>query len=101
MATAKKNGRNPRELAGELVDRLNAAPPAHVDRAEIAGPGFVNFHLHDTWLHDVLTDVVAAGEAGFARLDIGGGRKVNVEFVSANPTENGRASGRERVCQYG
>src|SRR3546814_1441524 len=71
MATAKKNGRNPRELAGELVDRLNAAPPAHVDRAEIAGPGFVNFHLHDTWLHDVLTDVVAAGEAGFARLDIG------------------------------
>src|SRR3546814_14137497 len=60
MATAKKNGRNPRELAGELVDRLNAAPPAHVDRAEIAGPGFVNFHLHDTWLHDALTDAVAA-----------------------------------------
>jgi arginyl-tRNA synthetase len=86
MATAKKNGRNPRELAGELVERLNAAPPAHVDHAEIAGPGFVNLHLHDTWLHDVLHDVVAGGEDGFARLDIGEGRKVNVEFVSANPT---------------
>jgi arginyl-tRNA synthetase len=86
MATAKRSGRNPRDLAGELVDRLNAALPAHVERAEIAGPGFVNFHLQDTWLHEVLTEVIAGGEAGFGRLDIGGGKKVNVEFVSANPT---------------
>ena len=85
MATAKKNGRNPRELAGELVDRLNASPPAHVERVEIAGPGFVNFHLRETWLHDVLVDVVAGGEHGFARPDLGQGKKVNVEFVSANP----------------
>ncbi|MEX2293750.1 MAG: arginine--tRNA ligase [Acidimicrobiales bacterium] len=85
MATAKKNGRNPRQLAAELVERLNAAPPAHVERAEIAGPGFVNFHLRETWLHDVLVDVIDAGEAGFARPDIGNGTKVNVEFVSANP----------------
>ncbi len=86
MATAKRNGRVPRDLAGELVERLNAAPPAHVERAEIAGPGFVNFHLRETWLHDVLSDVVAAGDDGYARPDIGGGTKVNVEFVSANPT---------------
>ncbi|MEO7572293.1 MAG: arginine--tRNA ligase [Acidimicrobiales bacterium] len=86
MATAKRNGRVPRELAGELVEHLNAAPPVHVDRAEVAGPGFVNLHLHDTWLHDVLADVLAAGEQGYARLDIGGGKRVNVEFVSANPT---------------
>ena len=86
MATAKKNGRNPRELAGELVERLNAAPPAHVERAEIAGPGFVNFHLRETWLHDVLVTAVEGGEADFARPDIGKGQKVNVEFVSANPT---------------
>ena len=86
MATAKANGRVPRDLAGALVDRINAAPPPHVDRAEIAGPGFVNFHLHETWLHDVLTDVVAGGEDGYARLDLGAGTKVNVEFVSANPT---------------
>jgi arginyl-tRNA synthetase len=86
MATAKANGRVPRDLAGELVDRLNAALPAHVERTEIAGPGFVNFHLHETWLHDVLADVIAGGEAGFARPDLGQGKKVNVEFVSANPT---------------
>jgi arginyl-tRNA synthetase len=86
MATAKANGRVPRELAGDLVARLNASPPAHVERVEIAGPGFVNFHLRDTWLHDVLVDVIAGGEQDYARLGIGGGRKVNVEFVSANPT---------------
>ena len=86
MATAKAHGRVPRDLAGDLVDRLNAAPPAHVERAEIAGPGFVNFHLRETWLHDVLAEVIVGGEADHARPDIGGGRKVNVEFVSANPT---------------
>jgi arginyl-tRNA synthetase len=86
MAVAKANGRVPRDLAGELVERINAALPAHVERAEIAGPGFVNFHLRETWLHDVLTDVIAGGEDGYARPDIGGGKKVNVEFVSANPT---------------
>ena len=86
MATAKPAGRVPRELAGDLVERLNAAPPSHVERAEIAGPGFVNFHLRDSWLHDVLADVLAGGEEGYARLDLGEGKRVNVEFVSANPT---------------
>lgn len=86
MATAKQSGRAPRELAVQLVEALNASPPAHVQRAEIAGPGFVNFHLRETWLHDVLTDVVTSGEEGYARLHLGGGKKVNVEFVSANPT---------------
>jgi arginyl-tRNA synthetase len=100
MATAKANGRVPRDLAGELVERINAAPPAHVERAEIAGPGFVNFHLHETWLHDVLADVVAGGEDGYARLDLGGGRKVNVEFVSANPTGPLHAGG-GRWAAYG
>jgi arginyl-tRNA synthetase len=100
MATAKRSGRVPRELATELVDRLNAAPPAHVERVELAGPGFVNFHLRDTWLHDVLADVVSAGEAGFARPDLGGGLRVNVEFVSANPTGPLHAGG-GRWAAYG
>jgi arginyl-tRNA synthetase len=86
MATAKRSGRVPRDLAGELVAHLNAAPPSHVERAEIAGPGFVNLSLHGTWLHDVGRDVVAGGEDGYARRDLGAGRPVNVEFVSANPT---------------
>jgi arginyl-tRNA synthetase len=100
MATAKAAGRVPRELAGDLVARLEAAPPAHVERVEIAGPGFVNFHLRETWLHDVLSDVLAAGEDGYARSDLGGGTKVNLEFVSANPTGPLHAGG-GRWAAYG
>jgi arginyl-tRNA synthetase len=85
LATSKASGRKPRDVAGDLVERLNAAPPAHVERAEVAGPGFVNLHLRESWLHDVLTEVVRSGEADHARLDLGHGTKVNIEFVSANP----------------
>ena len=100
MATAKAASRVPRELAGDLVARLEASPPEHVQRVEIAGPGFVNFHLRETWLHEVLTDVLAAGEAGYARLELGGGTHVNVEFVSANP--NGPLhAGHGRGAAYG
>jgi arginyl-tRNA synthetase len=86
LATAKAAGRNPRELATQLAKVLEAAPPAHVTGVEIAGPGFVNFHLAPTWLHDVLREVVALGEADYGRLDLGHGERVMVEFVSANPT---------------
>jgi arginyl-tRNA synthetase len=100
MATAKAAGRAPRDLAADLVARLEATPPAHVDRVEIAGPGFVNFHLRESWLHEVLTDVLAAGERDYARLEVGGGRRVNVEFVSANPTGPLHAGG-GRWAAYG
>lgn len=86
LATAKKAGRNPRELATQLVDHLQAHPPAHVTKVELAGPGFVNFHLAPTWLHDILTDVLVGGVDGYATPDLGHGTAVNVEFVSANPT---------------
>jgi arginyl-tRNA synthetase len=100
MATAKAAGRSPRDLAGELVARLEASRPTHVDRVDIAGPGFVNFHLRQSWLHEVLSDVLSAGEDDYARLDLGGGKKVNVEFVSANP--NGPLhAGHGRGAAYG
>jgi arginyl-tRNA synthetase len=86
LATGKNAGRNPRELAAELVEALTKEPPPHVTRTEVAGPGFVNFHLAPTWPHDVLTEVVTLGEADYARLDFGAGERVMVEFVSANPT---------------
>jgi arginyl-tRNA synthetase len=100
MATAKAAGRNPRELATSLVEWLNAHPPTRVERVELAGPGFVNFHLRPTWLHDVLTDVIEQGEQNYARPDIGNGRRVNVEFVSANPTGPLHAGG-GRWAAYG
>ncbi len=86
LASAKAAGRNPRELSGQLVERLEASPPAHVAGVEVAGPGFVNFRLADSWLHDVLADVVAAGTDGWGRSTAGDDTRVIVEFVSANPT---------------
>jgi arginyl-tRNA synthetase len=86
LATAKKAGWNPRELAGRIAEVLNADPSAHVRHVEIAGPGFVNFHLHDTWLHEVLVEVVSDGTDGYASPDLGHGGRVLLEFVSANPT---------------
>ncbi|MGY9073381.1 MAG: arginine--tRNA ligase [Acidimicrobiales bacterium] len=86
LASAKAAGRNPRDLAQAVADRIVAAAPAHVDGVEIAGPGFVNFRLASTWLHEVLIEVVDQGESDFARLSIGSGSSVNIEYVSANPT---------------
>lgn len=86
MASAKAAGRPPRDIAGDLVAALESADLAHVDSVAIAGPGFVNFHLAPTWLHDVLAEVVTAGSHGYARLDTLSGERIMVEFVSANPT---------------
>jgi arginyl-tRNA synthetase len=70
--------RPPRELAAELVAAAEALP--EVERAEIAGPGFVNLFLRDQWFVDAL-DEIAAGEPWAAT-----GARVQVEMVSANPT---------------
>ncbi len=86
LAVAKAAGRNPRELGQQLVDLLSANPPKHVIKVDLAGPGFVNFHLAETWLHEVLATVLAESE-GYASPDRGHGRKVNVEFISANPNK--------------
>ena len=99
MKLAKPAGRPPRELAQDVVDRIAAALPEHVVGVEVAGPGFVNFRLDDGWLHDMVPTVLAAGD-DFGRSDLGGGRKVMVEFVSANPTGPVHA-GHARGAAYG
>ncbi len=85
LAAAKAARRNPRELAAALAEHLGANPPAHVTKVDIAGPGFINFHLADSWLHDVLSQVVQEGTA-YGSVDVGHGKRVIVEYVSANPT---------------
>src|SRR5947209_1833610 len=100
LVTAKGAGRNPRELATEIAKVLNDDPPRHVASVEVAGPGFVNFRLFGTWLHDVLREVVEQGEADYARSNAGGGTKVNIEFVSTNPTGPVHAGG-GRWAAYG
>jgi arginyl-tRNA synthetase len=86
LATAKQAGTNPRTLATSLVEVLTADPPDHTTSIEIAGPGFINFRLDDGWLHDALAEVLTAGEDAYARPDVGHGERVQVEFISANPT---------------
>ncbi len=86
LVSAKEVGTNPRALAQALADALAARPADHVVGVEVAGPGFVNFRLDDGWLHDALAEVLDAGEEGYARPDVGQGERVQVEFISANPT---------------
>jgi arginyl-tRNA synthetase len=81
MALAKVARRNPRELAELIVAQI----PADQVETEIAGPGFINFRLATAAWHQGIRDALTQGE-GFGRSDLGQGRKVQVEFVSANPT---------------
>ncbi|HEV8443328.1 MAG TPA: arginine--tRNA ligase [Steroidobacteraceae bacterium] len=83
MRLAKQARKNPRELAQAII----AALPVNslVAKAELAGAGFINFRLaKDAWFAE-LRNVAAQGDA-YGRSNIGAGRKVMVEFVSANPT---------------
>jgi arginyl-tRNA synthetase len=73
------------EIAARIARELETAPPPHVERVEVAGPGFLNFFLSPTWLHDVLTATVEAGDE-YGRGDAYDGLRVNLEFVSVNPT---------------
>ncbi|HVM12051.1 MAG TPA: arginine--tRNA ligase [Actinomycetota bacterium] len=80
---AGAGGRNPRAIAEALLRHL---PPADfVDRAEVAGPGFINFFVTHGWLHGVVEQVRRLG-GDYGRVDVGAGERVLVEFVSANPT---------------
>ena len=83
MVLTKKLGKPPRAIAEALVAAL--AGNAVVRAAEIAGPGFVNLRVHPSALHDELRAVLRAG-AGYGRAPSATGERINLEFVSANPT---------------
>ena len=83
MVLAKPAGKNPRELAELVADALREHPA--VTSADVAGPGFVNLRLGDDFWHARLAEIVRVGPA-YGDSTMGGGEKVNVEYVSANPT---------------
>jgi arginyl-tRNA synthetase len=85
LSLTKTVGASPMEIAGRIVAALEAAHVPHLARAEAAPPGFVNLYLAPTWLHDVLREVVGAG-IRFGTSDVLAGERINLEFVSANPT---------------
>ncbi len=83
MALAKAAGKKPRELAEQIV----AALPKHefVTKVEIAGPGFINFFIAPEAIYAVIPQILRGGDQ-FGRSQHGAGKRVQVEFVSANPT---------------
>ena len=83
MVLAKQAKMKPRDLAEALVGRLGADP--RVAEASVAGPGFINLRLEAGEWRRAVSVAIAQG-ADFGRSDQGAGRKVNVEYVSANPT---------------
>jgi arginyl-tRNA synthetase len=83
MVLAKRAGTNPRALAGLIAPKLEALP--EVERAEIAGPGFINIRLSpEVWQAEMRAILAAGGDYG--RSALGKAARVNVEYVSANPT---------------
>ena len=83
MVLAKPAGTNPRALAALIEPKLTALD--YVDAVEVAGPGFINVRLNAGIIRNELDNILSEG-ADYGRSTVGGGRIVNVEYVSANPT---------------
>ncbi|KSV67697.1 arginyl-tRNA synthetase [Sinorhizobium sp. GW3] len=83
MVLAKPLGMNPRALAELIVEKLKQDP--EVTDVSVAGPGFINVRLSVSYWQKLLSGMARAG-VDYGRSGVGGGRKVNVEYVSANPT---------------
>lgn len=84
MQTARIAKKAPRQIAEIIVNNMDFKS-TYIEKVEIAGPGFINFYLNNDWLYDSLRDIQRLREE-YGRIDVGGGQKVMVEFVSANPT---------------
>ncbi len=84
MLLAKPARMAPRKIAEILVQNLSLAG-TWIEKVEIAGPGFINFYLNPLWVYQALPRIINSGK-DYGRVDVGRGKKVQVEFVSANPT---------------
>lgn len=84
FALAKQVRRSPRDVATAIQQAISMDPGV-VAKVEVAGPGYLNFFVASAWWHAVVREVLAAGPA-YGRAIVGQGRRVQVEFVSANPT---------------
>ena len=83
MRLAKTLRRNPREIAEAIAAQVDTKPP--IAKVEVAGGGFVNVRLDESWLRGQVDEIVRAGE-DYGRSDVLAGRNIQVEFISANPT---------------
>ena len=83
LSLARAVGRPPLEIAQTIVRFVS--PPPHIGEIVVAPPGFINFHLDRSFIQDTVTKIIQDG-SGYGNLDLGQGKRVQVEFVSANPT---------------
>ncbi|MEM9952564.1 MAG: arginine--tRNA ligase [Chloroflexota bacterium] len=83
MALSKLGKKNPRAIAEDIVKHLPESD--YLDKVEVAGPGFINFFVSDDFLKKQVEYIISEGDSLFT-LEIGKGKKAQVEFVSANPT---------------
>ncbi len=84
MQLTKIARKPPRQIAEAILENLDQAK-ANISKVEIAGPGFINLYMNNSYLTDVIPQVIAAGDA-YGRTNFGQKMKIQVEFVSANPT---------------
>ena len=84
MVNAKNFRLPPRKIAETIVS-FASNEDTYFEKIEVAGPGFINFFLNDAYYADVLLDIRKAGDS-YGKSDYGKGKRLNVEFVSANPT---------------
>lgn len=84
MTLTKQAKMKPRDIAQKIVDELDFADSV-IERVEIAGPGFINFYLKPSWIYGILP-IAEAQDTAFGSSDFGQKEKVQIEFVSANPT---------------
>ncbi|MDD3395761.1 MAG: arginine--tRNA ligase [Acidaminococcaceae bacterium] len=82
MQSARALHMNPRQIAQAIVANLDCA---YVAKTEIAGPGFINFYLKNDWVYDLLQHILAQGDC-YGNLNAPSQEKIQIEFVSANPT---------------
>ena len=85
MVSARTFHNAPVKIANILSECMDFASTRYIDHVEIAGPGFINFFVNQTWFADIVSGVLDAKE-NYGRSDYGKGEKVMIEFVSANPT---------------
>src|SRR5262245_25338623 len=84
LVLASRVKRKPREVAEVVIRHLQ--DPGHViEKSEIAGPGFINFTLSDSAYQEALREILKEKE-GYGRIELGRGKRVLIEYVSANPT---------------
>lgn len=84
MELTRKLKKNPQEIAQSILSSVDLSN-IFIEKAEVAGPGFINFFFKKDWLYKVVDVILSEGD-DYGKVNIGNGKKVMVEFVSANPT---------------